>query len=70
MLREYQRALNDSVWPGGITLHQKAHFHTTPLISALRLIFLLAKLQSLQFRLAWKCAACRDKVKEQREDAD
>lgn len=29
MLREYQRELNDSVWPEGITLRQEAHFYTT-----------------------------------------
>lgn len=35
MLREYQRELNDSVWPGGITLHQEAHFlYNTPPISS------------------------------------
>lgn len=30
MLRVYQWELNDSVWPEGITLHQEAHFYTTP----------------------------------------
>lgn len=70
MLREYQRELNDSVWPGGIILHQEAHFYTTPLLSPLILIYLLAKLQSFQFRSALKHAAYRVEVMEQRQDAD
>lgn len=70
MLREYQRELNDSVWPGGITLHQEAHFYTTPFLSPLILIYLLAKLQSFQLRSALKNAAYRVEVREQREDAD
>ncbi len=43
MLREYQRELNDSIWPRGITPHKEAHFYTAPLLSALILIYLLAK---------------------------
>lgn len=57
MLREYQRELNDSVWPGGITLHQEAHFYTTSPLSPLLLIYPLAKLQPFQFRPALKHAA-------------
>lgn len=67
MLREYQRALNDSVWPRGITLHQEANFYTTPFISPLKLIYLLGKLQPFQFRSASKRAACGEAVPEQRQ---
>lgn len=67
MLKEYQGALNDSVWPGGITLHQKANFNTTPFISPLKLIYLLAKLQPFQFRWAWNRAACVEAAREQRQ---
>lgn len=67
MLREYQRALNDSVWPGGITLHQEANFYTTPFISPLKLIYLPAKLQPFQFRSASKRAACGEAAREQRQ---
>lgn len=70
MLREYQRELDDSVWPGGITLHQEAHFYTTPLLSPLILIYLLAKLQPFQFRSALKHAAYSEEVREQRDGAD
>lgn len=70
MLREYQRELNDSVWPRGITLHQEAHFYTTPPISLLTLIYLLAKLQPFLFRSALKHVAYTEEVREQREDAD
>ena len=70
MLREYQRELNDSVWPGGITLHQEARFYTTSRLSALIFIYLLTKLQPFQFRSALKHAAYRKEVREQREDAD
>lgn len=67
ILKEYQGALNDSVWPGGITLHQEANFYTTPFISPLKLIYLPAKLQPFQFRSAWKRAACGEAVREQRQ---
>ena len=70
MLREHKRELNDSVWPEGITMHQKAYFHTTPLLSPLIPIYLLAKLQPFQFRFALKHAACSVERREQREDAN
>lgn len=69
-LREYHRELNDPVWPGGITLQQEAHFYTTPLLSPLILIYLLAKLHPFQFRSALKHTAYREEVSEQREEAD
>lgn len=49
---------------------RKPIFYTTPLLSPLRLIYLLAKLQPFQFRSALKHAAYREEVREQREDAD
>lgn len=67
MLKEYQGALNDSVWPGGITLHQEANFYTTLFVSPLKLIYLLAKLQAFQFGAAWKRAACGEAVREERQ---
>lgn len=69
MLREYQRQFNVSVWPGGIALHQETYFYTPP-PSPLILIYLLAKLQYLQFQSVLKHAAYKEEVKEQREDAD
>lgn len=70
MLREYQRELNDSVWPEGITLRQEAHFYTTSLLSPHILIYLCAKLQPFQFRSPLKQAGYREEVMEQRDDTD
>lgn len=69
-VRDYQRELNHSVWPGGITLHQEAHFYTTSLLSFLILIYLLAKLQPFQFRSALKHAAYKEESREPWKEQD
>lgn len=57
------RELNDWVWPEGIALHQEAHLYMTPILSRLRLTYLLTKLQAFKSRSALKHAVYGEEVK-------
>lgn len=61
--------MSQSGLEGSLCTKKPISIHPPP-PSPLILIYLLAKLQSLQFRSVLKHAAYKEEVKEQREDAD